>query len=327
MSDHLSAANSTSCDTPIREGSTRTELERPEPRLQLDAAASAALALAVSSARKTSPNTRGSRGAEQPRLDPAASPSREIQAKSSRTRVQSFAFAAVALVALATGGLGARALQSVGQAGSEGVWPEMTQLLRDSHASAIRLAGDVKALKADLEDLKRALDQAQADARLKHARLEERLDRSVVAVRPVPPETLATLARMGEQLDGLESRSKDPAPKFDAVIERLEHIERRIAAPMPVAVQPADLAPRAAAPDLPAPTGTSLHVQAKDTPVEGWVLHEVYGGTALIESRNRRLVEVAAGEMVPGVGRVEAIERRGKRWVVVTSKGLIGTVR
>jgi hypothetical protein len=53
----------------------------------------------------------------------------------------------------------------------------------------------------------------------------------------------------------------------------------------------------------------------------------VYDGLALIESRNRRLLEVGPGAMVPGVGRVEAIEKRGKRWVVVTAKGLIGTVR
>jgi hypothetical protein len=71
----------------------------------------------------------------------------------------------------------------------------------------------------------------------------------------------------------------------------------------------------------------NLRVPAKDATVEGWVLHEVHNGTALIESRNGRLVEVAQGEMVPGVGRVEAIERRGKRWVVVTPKGAIETMR
>jgi hypothetical protein len=81
----------------------------------------------------------------------------------------------------------------------------------------------------------------------------------------------------------------------------------------PVSVTPAPVSEAKAAP--------------KDAPVEGWVLHEVYDGVALIESRNRRLLEVVPGETVPGVGRVEAIERRGKRWVVVTAKGVISTVR
>jgi hypothetical protein len=33
------------------------------------------------------------------------------------------------------------------------------------------------------------------------------------------------------------------------------------------------------------------------------------------------------GGMLPGVGRIEGIERRGARWVVVTDKGFIGTYR
>ena len=63
---------------------------------------------------------------------------------------------------------------------------------------------------------------------------------------------------------------------------------------------------------------------SKDVPLEGWVLHDVQRGIALVESRNGRLHEVAAGQTLPSVGRVEAIERRGRAWVVVTSKGIIG---
>jgi hypothetical protein len=33
------------------------------------------------------------------------------------------------------------------------------------------------------------------------------------------------------------------------------------------------------------------------------------------------------GGILPGVGKVEAIERRGARWVVLTDKGFIGTYR
>jgi hypothetical protein len=61
--------------------------------------------------------------------------------------------------------------------------------------------------------------------------------------------------------------------------------------------------------------------------VDGWVVREVYDGAALVEGRNRRLYEVVPGGMVPGVGRVESIERRGRSWVVLTDKGVIGTYR
>ena len=65
----------------------------------------------------------------------------------------------------------------------------------------------------------------------------------------------------------------------------------------------------------------------KSEPVDGWVLREVYNGAALVENRNRRLYEVMPGGILPGVGRIEGIERRGARWVVVTDKGFIGTYR
>jgi hypothetical protein len=116
------------------------------------------------------------------------------------------------------------------------------------------------------------------------------------------------------------------------VDERLERIERQIGhlqaaaanksaaaatpAPTPAAVV-------AAAPQEPAQTGTLETKVNRDAPVEGWVLHEVYNGVALIEGRDRRLLEVGLGTPIPGIGRVESIERRGRRWVVVTAKGLI----
>ena len=63
--------------------------------------------------------------------------------------------------------------------------------------------------------------------------------------------------------------------------------------------------------------------EAKVTPIEGWVLREVYDGVALIEGRNKRLLEIAPGQSLAGVGRVESIERRGRSWVVVTTRGII----
>jgi hypothetical protein len=65
-------------------------------------------------------------------------------------------------------------------------------------------------------------------------------------------------------------------------------------------------------------------VATKHVPVEGWILREVYDGAALVEARNGRLHEVVPGQNLPSVGRIEGIERRGKAWVVVTSKGFIG---
>jgi hypothetical protein len=56
--------------------------------------------------------------------------------------------------------------------------------------------------------------------------------------------------------------------------------------------------------------------------VEGWVLRNVYGGSALVEGRSG-LIQVMPGDSLPGVGRVETIKREDGRWVVVTTRGLI----
>ena len=35
------------------------------------------------------------------------------------------------------------------------------------------------------------------------------------------------------------------------------------------------------------------------------------------------MVEVSPGDILPGVGRVEGVERHGREWVVVTRQGLV----
>jgi hypothetical protein len=56
--------------------------------------------------------------------------------------------------------------------------------------------------------------------------------------------------------------------------------------------------------------------------LDNWALQDVNRGGALIEGR-QGLFEVYAGDVVPGLGRIDAVRRQDGRWVVVTSKGLI----
>ena len=55
-------------------------------------------------------------------------------------------------------------------------------------------------------------------------------------------------------------------------------------------------------------------------------MRDVHRGTALIEGRIG-IIEVEQGDVVPGLGRVDAIRRQDGRWVVVTSKGVILSAR
>jgi hypothetical protein len=52
------------------------------------------------------------------------------------------------------------------------------------------------------------------------------------------------------------------------------------------------------------------------------VVRDVHRGTALLEGR-MGLIEVDQGDVVPGLGRVDAIRKQDGRWVVVTPRGLI----
>src|SRR5262249_28989487 len=65
----------------------------------------------------------------------------------------------------------------------------------------------------------------------------------------------------------------------------------------------------------------------KTSVVEGWSLRKVYGSaSALVEGRYG-VIEIEPGDLVPGLGRIQKIERQDGHWVVVTSRGLVVSSR
>ena len=133
-----------------------------------------------------------------------------------------------------------------------------------------------------------------------------------------------------DRLDKLERAQAEPSAKLAKLSEAVDKLH---ALPVPApAVAAAAPAVSSAAKDITGSIGTaSAQQQASTAPktevgrlptVEGWVLRDVAYGSALIESR-RGSYDVYAGDMIPGLGRVDAIRRQDGRWVVVTSRGLI----
>jgi hypothetical protein len=119
----------------------------------------------------------------------------------------------------------------------------------------------------------------------------------------------AQFTRIGERVERIDRTQAEPVAKLTKAIESFERradvntareTTGSITPPQPIANQPGK------------PSGV----------VEGWVLRDVQRGTALIEGR-LGMIEVDAGDVVPGLGRVDAIRKQDGRWVVVTSKGLI----
>ena len=120
----------------------------------------------------------------------------------------------------------------------------------------------------------------------------------------------AQSAKLAERIERVEKAQAEPAAKLAKLSEAVE----KLRAPAPVVA--------AAAPET---TGSIKPAAAQPNrlpTVEGWVLRDVYDGTATVVGR-AGIFDVIPGDPLPGVGRVDAIRRQDGRWVVVTSRGLI----
>jgi hypothetical protein len=278
--------------------------------VRIDPQASAALASAINSA-KQGGNLGGVAGSTKP---PIATP--DMMSLAGVRKRYSHAYLGRAAIALALIG----SCWVASYAGTLASRDSIQQFGTDAARSEValgRINGEIEALKKELAAFKDAVNTSSAAERRVSAKLGEKLDGVEKAVR-------SANAQPGQDL------------KFTALDSRLDKMEGQIMtalaglAAKQAATPTANAAPAAAMPvsaPLPPPAPISAAKPARDEPVDGWVVREVYDGSALVEGRNRRLYEVAPGGMVPGVGRVEAIERRGRNWVVLTDKGVIGTYR
>lgn len=252
--------------------------------------------------------------------------------------------AAAAAIALAAG-LGF-------MAGKEGGSRPVAQLalvpagpdVRQLDGELTRLSSEVQLMKASLTTNERARDIAP-----KQAQQIERLERS-------GQDQAGKISRLTESLERVE-RAQRETTKLSALAERIDRMEKSMAAPASTAAvaPPAVPVPPTAAPPpvvaavTPPPKPTTVAATAPEVEktgsiesrsakvdvakqetdprriqLDGFVVRDVDDGYALIESRTGRFFEVAAGQTLSGIGRVESVERRGRQWVVVTAKGYIG---
>jgi hypothetical protein len=132
-------------------------------------------------------------------------------------------------------------------------------------------------------------------------------------------EIAAGLARLGERLDQVEHQLANvSATKTAPSVAQQNTSSARPAVPVQ------RLAPGAAAKISLGPPSTESNADRRQNAIEGWTIQGIYGGTATLAGPNG-IRRVSPGDMVPGVGRVDSIVRRGSRWVVITSGGMITT--
>ena len=137
----------------------------------------------------------------------------------------------------------------------------------------------------------------------------------------------ARFAKLTEKID------HDSASRAAEITARLEKLEKKPAAPV-VAALPPPVAPAPAPTTLPrqaealpapapmAPKETTGSIARPRPMLRDWIVRDVHNGIAMVESRDGER-EVSPGDFLPGAGRVERIERRGRDWAVVTNLGTI----
>lgn len=180
-------------------------------------------------------------------------------------------------------------------------------------ASTVQAAGndEVRALKesivrlsSELVAVKASVESAAKSASGQVAKLAERTEKAI--------EKAAEKAA--------EKAQAEPSAKLAKIAESLDRLEKR---PVQAAAAPAP-APETTGSVPAAPAEAAK--QSKSI-VEGWVVRDIFDGRALVESRFGTMLEVRPGSNIPGIGRVEAVRRQEGRWVVITPKGLITSLR
>ncbi len=114
------------------------------------------------------------------------------------------------------------------------------------------------------------------------------------------------MAKIGERLERMERTATEPTAKLNKAIETLDRLSRAETA---------------------AVTGSIMPPQQVAGATNGWVLRDVRRGVAYIEGRAGAFIEVEQGDVVPGLGRVEAIRKQDGRWVVITPKATLAITR
>jgi hypothetical protein len=220
-----------------------------------------------------------------------AAPDESAPAAASQPRSWRFAMlaATVALAAALGSFIGAMSASGIAHLTSAPVAPVATV-----PASSMTDAGSIlRALKsqtAELAAIKAGLDGAIRTTNVQYSSISDRLDR--VEHFTADPAMAAKLAHIAETVDRLD--------KLNAAPETTSSI--------------ATVAPTNTLPAEPKIT---------DRILQDWIVQDVRGDRALVESRYGGVFDVSVGSVLPGLGHVQSVKRQDGQWIVVTERGTI----
>ena len=138
-----------------------------------------------------------------------------------------------------------------------------------------------------------------------------------------------SIARLGKEITtlktSLDQANKTAHTQIAKISERLEHataeVTGSISAPQTTVPVLAPLpAPR------PQPRIAAVEPAPRVPVVLSWTIHEIRNGYVYVENHGE-IYQVALGAPLPGLGPVQSVKRQDGRWVVLTPKGIIVSMR
>ena len=181
------------------------------------------------------------------------------------------------------------------------------------------IVASLTAFKSRLEAMETA--HVKEDA-VELRRIATELKTNLAAAR----ESGGAVGQLSARLDRVdklaEKLDRESAARNNELLSRLDRLEKKNVAAV---VPPAPPVKAAALPPQPPSFGnvsreTTGSVAKPHSITRDWTVLGVRDGAAMIEGRDG-LHEVAPGSTIPGLGKVEKIERRGAGWAVLTSGG------
>jgi len=154
------------------------------------------------------------------------------------------------------------------------------------------------------------------------AQLRADVSALIVTIETANKAANGQLTKMAERFDRIERAQAEPVARNGKAVEALERLERRADTGASRGTTGSLLTGPAAAPAAAPLAGGPA---AAPPTVPGWAVRDVYRGVALIQGPRRGLIEVEAGDVIPGIGRVESIRKQDGHWIVTTSRGIIAS--
>ncbi len=223
--------------------------------------------------------------------EPADKPADEPGAAAAPARSSRFALLAASVaLAAALGSI----VGSLSASGIVHLWPVAGARSGATEANALQA---MKAALAELSALRANLDGAARGANSQFA---------------------GQFAKLADRLDRVERAQLEPATKIAHIADVIDRLEKHIAAAAAPETTGSIAAGQPPAPNVP---------KQPDKILQDWIVQGVQDGRALVESRYGGVFDVAAGSVLPGLGRVETIKRQDGQWVVVTARGVIASGR